>query len=585
MVVLLNAQGQRIDAAPKTGRILPQLRRVATDKVSSRRFARTEEQRFYCHDGYFRLRQPVGLATPFHLINMPFYQNFGIATKVSQNPLAAQADAREFVVFMQGRPGDFSVVEFGVGNGQYALDFVVEVAKQDASLLPRMRYVIVDNSFTLLRAFQEQKGCYLDRLGTVELVLCDPFRSFPAILEARSDVALIRFNEFFDDLPATEIIFKQGQAYELYVRLFLSSIAGMQPQAGATLMSLVLGLFGGKGPSVEEIAAAALDLEKILYEDDRLLPKFLPYVNMEVGYGPVDDLAEIDFAFLLEGQAQDGEPVTFNYAAYHHFLICLKVLKQSGGYMRFNDYRPKLLLSDTLLGLSGLRHLTSPINWAHFRRLAQEQRVSFETKPHEVYLSHWQEQEYLDPAIIMSADLVEFLTSLANDKDIPDPKMVRQILLNYYSVCLNEKVWVTAKELVLEIPENVRAFLAIKDRNYAIALRAWASLHSRPFVPVPGTEMVDAATLEALNLGRLFQKGEFELPSFLREEPDPFEHRYGQGYEWFAEEMDGQNKYQATKHFVFLMFALLGEAWRQQLLLKIKEAQDLAPTMLSAKVL
>ena len=85
-------------------------------------------------------------------INSSYYKGKGariysdFKTYAHSGKLLAGANAKEFCEKFANSKETVLVAEFGVGNGKFACDFLVEVEKKDSALYAKTRYMLFDFS-------------------------------------------------------------------------------------------------------------------------------------------------------------------------------------------------------------------------------------------------------------------------------------------------------------------------------------------------------------------------------------------------------------------------------------------------------
>lgn len=145
----------------------------------------------------------------YRLRGAEIYEDF--VTAVSHDRLQARADAHAFrndLRRLEAHDGPISVLEVGVGGGQYAADFLDECKKIGGEWSPlpfysRLTYVMGDISPAMLEdALGSQRSDQVVVVGLDQL-------------SSRAPYALQRYNELFDDLQACSVLY-HSPAGELY---------------------------------------------------------------------------------------------------------------------------------------------------------------------------------------------------------------------------------------------------------------------------------------------------------------------------------------------------------------------------------
>ncbi len=165
----------------------------------------------------------------YRLRGADIYEDF--VTAVSHDKLQARADAywfRNDLRRLQASDGPITVLEVGVGGGQYAADFLEECQKLGGewSSLPfyeRLTYVMGDISPAMLRDALERSG----RTQKVEVVGLDE-------LSSRGPYALQRYNELFDDLQECSILYVDPAGQVHRAELCGTFPAGLLPEGVKT---------------------------------------------------------------------------------------------------------------------------------------------------------------------------------------------------------------------------------------------------------------------------------------------------------------------------------------------------------------
>lgn len=116
-----------------------------------------------------------------------------------------RACALEFVQHARKAEGELKVYDFGVGDGQFARNFLEEVNAIDRGIGKRIAYVLWDMSAKMLDAAQESLGGF-----SVESV-CAPAEDCEKMKEA----FWVRANELLDDIPARVFMRKGRKIYEV----------------------------------------------------------------------------------------------------------------------------------------------------------------------------------------------------------------------------------------------------------------------------------------------------------------------------------------------------------------------------------
>ncbi len=161
----------------------------------------------------------------YRLRGAEIYEDF--VTAVSHDSLQARSDAywfRNDLRRLQASDGPVTVLEVGVGGGQFAADFLEECKKLGGewSSLPfyeRLSYVMGDISPAMLRDALERSG----RTQKVEVVGLDE-------LAARGPYALQRYNELFDDLQECSILYVDPAGSLYRAELCGTFPAGLLPE-------------------------------------------------------------------------------------------------------------------------------------------------------------------------------------------------------------------------------------------------------------------------------------------------------------------------------------------------------------------
>ncbi len=198
----------------------------------------------------------------YRLRGAEIYQDF--VTAVSHDTLQARADAHAFrndLRRLQAHDGPVTVLEVGVGGGQYAADFLDECKKigGDWSPLPfyaRLTYVMGDISPAMLRdALGTQRSDKVEVVGLEELSRHSPY-------------ALQRYNELFDDLPSTSILYHapDGQLYRAELRGTFPE--GMLPE-GVTVEELAAWM---EAADLEQLAPVGVETLALIDWDVRFVP-------------------------------------------------------------------------------------------------------------------------------------------------------------------------------------------------------------------------------------------------------------------------------------------------------------------------
>jgi len=140
-----------------------------------------------------------------------FVRDFSDLSHCSSGPLVASATSRS------GRGGEITVCEYGIGNGNFALVFLDEVKKKDASLYARTSYHLFDISEKMIADAEKNLACHKN---------CS-FTKFDAASELPSQpFDYCRINELLSDLPA-EIYARKSNSVptsNIFVQKFLSRI-------------------------------------------------------------------------------------------------------------------------------------------------------------------------------------------------------------------------------------------------------------------------------------------------------------------------------------------------------------------------
>lgn len=414
-------------------------------------------KRVYVDPVFFPLQGSENHPDTYSRFNRPFYSkgqssiSGNFSTSVSYDSLMAQADAREFVTFVDRswrRDDSISVVEFGVGNGNYAFDFMDEVRSISPEIYDRLVYWAVDGSHRMLVDLSRHHRTRSHE-GKFQYILDDvAVTPFPPLIAKRSDVALIRHNEFYDDLPAQEIVVTDGKLFEMWLRLFLSEDA--HGVVGGNFLDAIL-----KTPKTRE------QLEEIARTfEDALGDRDFPFQHLygEVAYMEIDQ-SRYPHAHLLNGNGQST--MMFNFAAYHHFKRCLELLSATGGYIRFNDYllhegddtRDNTLR--TILSTFRWRQITGPTNVTHLRQLARESGFGFILEDQSEHISRQKGELYVEPRALYSQDFIDYLTRRIseNGEDVDRDGMkerLRTFADNYFA-----RPWVKLSEAIPIPPDNI----------------------------------------------------------------------------------------------------------------------------------
>ena len=403
-----------------------------------------EAERIYFGADFVPLRASRDRPSLFTQINMPFYEigarllGSNFKTAVSDNPLAAHADAREFVKFMRkrDRKSPVVVIEWGIGNGRYAFDFLFKIKELDKALYERMTYYAVDASQKMLDDFADRIKNFPMR-KKFKFVRCNPDSPVPREIQKLKNVQLIRFNELYDDMPATQVVARDGTFYELYVRPFLHPIHH-EPRIFEWPIS--------------ELLQAAKKPASVFK------PKspFGQHLYFETQFGEIDPDPFPFFDLLQRHTVQGTTTFSFSYAAYAHLAKCLAILKQSGGYMRFNDYGGGDSLPKALAAYGRHRHLTAAPNWEHLRAVGENAGFSVEIETHDRHVSRQHKKPYYDVLVFQEPALEKKLIEMGRAKgvDSKDLTATEDILGDMIHTYWFNREWITEEELLLTPTED-----------------------------------------------------------------------------------------------------------------------------------
>jgi len=251
--------------------------------------------------------------------------------------------------------------------------------------------------------------------------------------------------------------------------------------------------------------------------------------------------------------------------------------------MRFNDYRYVPLLGEMVFSFAANRHLSSPLNWEHFARLAKEAGAGFLAKPHEAHISQYHGKELLEPFALNGKGVVNVLRQKAVDLGIPQPQIVDTVIQNYCFAWFRGKPWLSAGEMLLELPDAFKnGVAACRDKARArLLLAGQAMLGQSPVLP-SGLARVTEQELDLRYVDYLCgEEGDsFSSPP----DYDDGVSWYGRGFAEWGQVQQKASESQSAKMFISLMHALLGPQWRPKLLEIIEQNQEQFPGMFSARV-
>src|SRR3989338_2861173 len=136
-------------------------------------------------------------------INSSYYKGKGariysdFKTYAHSGKLLAGANAKEFCEKFANSKETVLVAEFGVGNGKFACDFLVEVEKKDSALYAKTRYMLFDFSSKMLASARKTLGM---RAEKCEFIAFDAAKEkLPKRFAGKINYA--RMNELLTDLP------------------------------------------------------------------------------------------------------------------------------------------------------------------------------------------------------------------------------------------------------------------------------------------------------------------------------------------------------------------------------------------------
>ena len=190
-----------------------------------------EQRSLFSEDGSLSTVMAELNSIYYKLKGIGIFDNKELKTLVAYDPLTAYANAEEFyryVLLLERKnklPDNIVILEIGVGNGRFASDFLDKFKSLDEQngrhYYERIKYVMVDFSEGMIEGV-EQKD-YIIRHTKHLKFYCEDALSLPP--DIGRDALLIRFNELYDDLPGSMLLYSDGKGgfYEETGRIDLDS--------------------------------------------------------------------------------------------------------------------------------------------------------------------------------------------------------------------------------------------------------------------------------------------------------------------------------------------------------------------------
>lgn len=359
-----------------------------------------EPLRVYLTEDFVPLHGSQGHEDAIGWINKRYYSIAGgsIYKDMSTNdqlPFFAEADAKELVKVLSqaGNLGRADIFEWGGGNGTAAATIIATIEGLRPKGLPSPSYHLVDVSSKMLEDAKRNPALshFLNRVNFT----CRPgelatdFGNLP--------FALIRFNEFYSDLPYQEILYLNGRYYEAWYRFYLEEDATATSKDGQ--------FYQGKA------------LTKVLQDEPENLGATFTkspthQIGLEIKYLPIADFGNYPFANLVEEFAsrdpQSPQIIPLSYGAILHFAQSLDLLRSTTArtsYLRFHDCllchdnMPKESLASVAMRwntANPLGKITVCVNAWLLRKIAEMHGFSFQLEDTEDYFFAQTGERFLD---------------------------------------------------------------------------------------------------------------------------------------------------------------------------------------------
>lgn len=248
------------------------------------------------------------------------YKDFD--TKASLSPELSSADAVNFAKKLKKIEKSINVLECGIGNGQFGIDFLNKLKNDYPESYENVVYNYCDFSQKLLDQVSERKSL-LEHKGKAKYKEMN-FLNF----DFGDDIEYMRYHELFDDVPQNQIIYKDksGSLYELLWKFFIKNPS----QEDITIINDL----EKNGINTEYADQINIMLQKISWEYklEKLSSENHNYFdilnnssrNKEddffiFNYGVIDSMERID-----KSSKKDTVLVTFDYGFYNSQVIGLK---------------------------------------------------------------------------------------------------------------------------------------------------------------------------------------------------------------------------------------------------------------------
>ncbi len=166
----------------------------------------------------------------------------------------ALAKQTEQVDALLGHPPCFTILEMGPGKGWLARDILATCARESPSLLPRLRYILIDRSPAHRAVQRDTLADWLDVTGRVAWV--DRLEALPA----ESVVGLVLSNELIDAFPVHRVAMTAGNLRERYVTVTDGRLGELE---GSLSTMALTDYFDRLGLTLSEGAVAEVNLHAL----------------------------------------------------------------------------------------------------------------------------------------------------------------------------------------------------------------------------------------------------------------------------------------------------------------------------------